>query len=281
MKRRDPMAPHALVAFLEGEVTRSEAARIESELADSAVARRRLAQLREIRSSLTELPDELAGVDLVAGVRQAIAKTPAPAPARRVWLRGGLFAAMAVVALTLVIARQLATPREAADEFRVKSADPAAAEDRWVRIDVFRVNRDGAARPLGATGGALQSGDGLVFRYTDVSPEPFGYLMIFAIDAAHEIHWYYPGYEAAGSDPASLAIRSRGSDIALADAIHHDLRPGPLVIYALFTRQPLRVLDIEQRLREQVARPDWDPAAPPRAPVPGSAQDVVHARVIR
>jgi hypothetical protein len=275
------MAPHALVAFLEGEITRSEAARIEGELADSAALRRQLAHLREIRTSLTELPDELAGVDLVASVRRAIADSPASVPARRAWWRGGLFAAMAVVAVTLVIARQLAPPREAPDEFRVKTADPAGAEDRWVRVDVFRVDRDGAARPLGATGGVLHSGDGLVFRYTDVSPEPFGYLMIFAIDAAHEIHWYYPGYEAAGSDPASLAIRSRGSDVALSDAIHHDLRPGPLVIYALFTRQPLRVLDMELRLREQIARADWDPAAPPRAPVPDSAQDVVHASVIR
>lgn len=288
MKRRDPLAPCALAAFLEGEVTRSEAAQIEAALTGDATARQQLAQLREIQTALGTVPDELAGVDLVAGVRCAIAADRAAhsPPASRTWWRGGLVAAMAVAAALLVIARLPGAPRpappsRAIDEFRAKAADPGGAMDRWVRVDAFRVQSDGAARPLGATGGTLRSGDGLVFRYTDVSREPFGYLMIFAIDAAREIHWYYPAYEAASTDPASLAIEPGGSEVGLSDAIRHDLRPGPLVIYAVFTRAPMRVLDVERRLREQIARADWDPAAPPRAPVPDSAQDVVHASVIR
>src|SRR5262245_52209400 len=85
MTRADePLSSRTLGAFLEGEVTRSEAEQIEAKLHDCALSRRRLERIAEIRRSLTELPDELDGVDLVDGVRQAImAGSAAPVRAAR------------------------------------------------------------------------------------------------------------------------------------------------------------------------------------------------------
>jgi len=283
MKRSDePLSPGTLGAFLEGEVTRSEAAEIEDRLAGCAVSRRHLAQLEDIRTSLSHPPDALEAVDLVASVRQAIAA--APLPPRRVrtggWVRAGGAAACAAIVVGIAVmwgssSRHPAEP----DEFRGKSA-ASAVEDRWVRIDVFRVGSAGAAEPLEA-GGALRSGDGLVFRYTNSGREPFGYLMVLAVDAAGEVRWYYPAYETAGDNPSSLVIQPGGVGVALPDAVHHELGPGPLVIYGLFSRGPLRVLEIERRLGELRARGEWNPVAPPRLPIADSGQDIVRATVTR
>ena len=60
-----------LTAYLEGEVTASERAAIEAELAESAEARRRLGQLRGLKSLLEAPATELETIDLAARVRVA------------------------------------------------------------------------------------------------------------------------------------------------------------------------------------------------------------------
>ncbi|HEX3758588.1 MAG TPA: hypothetical protein VHW23_07760 [Kofleriaceae bacterium] len=284
-KRDDALPPRALAAYLEGEVTPSEARGIEAHLRDSASARRHLEQLDDIRRTLTRLPDGMDEAELAAveDLRRAIEAAP-PAPgargARRLprirvaaWLGAGACAAVAVVLLV----RGAGAPGGGDAEFRAR---PAAVfpEDRWVGIDVLRVGADGAARPL--PGDALHARDGLVFRYVNGGPDPFGFLMVFAIDAAAQIHWYYPAYETADADPMSVPIRSEPRRDALPDVIDHDLRSGPLVFYGLFTRAPLHVVDVEHRVSELVARRGWDPDRPPRLPFDGSGQHVMHAVVI-
>ena len=271
---RAPLSSRVLAAFREGEVTRSEAEQIEARLGESAISRRRLAHIDRLRNDLSAVPDELAGVDLVAGVRRAIAD-PAPAPARVrrsiLWASAGLvgFAAIAVL---------VAWPLDpSGDGVRDKSAGRATAiaEDRWVGIEVFRIDSGGVARPVVA-GAALRSDDRLVFRYTNLGDQPFGYAMVFGVDATGEVHWYYPAYDVAGSDPRSLAIRTGGA-VAMPDAVQHELPAGPLVIYGVFSRDPLSVVDVERRIAAQ----RWDPAAPPRAPIPGAGQDMIRLSVIR
>jgi hypothetical protein len=151
-------------------------------------------------------------------------------------------------------------------EFRAKSIAAEAPGDRWAGIDVMRVDREGSAHPLPAPG-TVHAGDKLVFRYVSGGPAPFDYLMVFAVDAAAQIHWYYPGYETAGTNPSSIAIEHDGRGRSLPDAIEHDLPTGPLVFYAVFTHAPLHVLDVERGMTELVARDGWNPDLPPRAPV--------------
>jgi uncharacterized membrane protein YphA (DoxX/SURF4 family) len=302
-RRPEPLSSRTLAAFLEGEVTRSEAAEIEAQLRDCAVSRRRLDRLDELRGALTAVPEELDGVDLIDGVRQAIAAAPplggvdvvddvrrviAVAPPREdvrarrtVWRRTATFAAAAVVMAVVagVAVWRSAGPAPVEEGVRAKSAAPGVAEDRWVGIDVFRLGDDGLARPLG-NAAQLRSGDGLVLRYTNLGREPFGYVMVFAVDAARAVHWYYPAYEVAGSDPTSVGIQ-RGNSIALEDAVRHDLPPGPLIIYGLFTRAPLGVGAVERTVAAVIAHGDWDAAAPPRLPIEGSGQHIVRIDVTR
>ena len=98
MTARSPGDAFALSAYLEGEVTASERAVIETELVNSASARRTLAQLRNL-SELLAAPDaDLEAIDLAARVRaasrQPAAARPASAPRfRALWL-GGLAACL-------------------------------------------------------------------------------------------------------------------------------------------------------------------------------------------
>jgi hypothetical protein len=283
-RRTQPLSVRTLAAFLEGEVTRSEAAEIEAQLRDSAVSRSELEQLAELRTTLTRLPAELDEVDLVDSVRQAIAAAPPRHAPRARSVAWRWTARLVAAAAAVVVVAGLAMWRPGAQTVaergvRSKSAAPGIVEDRWVGIEAFRVGDDPTAHPLGDVA-QIRSGDGLVVRYTNLGREPFGYLMVFAVDAARAVHWYYPAYEVAGSNPTSIEIQ-RGSSVALADVVRHDLPPGALVLYGLFTRAPLGVVEVERVVAAVIAHGDWDAGAPPRLAVAGSGQHIVRIDVVR
>jgi hypothetical protein len=318
-RRSDRLAPGALAAYLEGEVTPSEAAATEAHLRDSGRARRELAQLDDIRRTLARWPDELDEATVDPAALWQARETPAAARGGRprrwsapIWAAMGAVAGAAIAVLVLTRGAPSATPGSSIDsrgapaaapgskidppggrpaappagppgasemvaqaEFRAKNAAVTPADDRWVHIDVLEVDRDGAARQRGE----LRTGAPLVLRYASGGPDPFGFLMVFAVDAAAQLHWYYPAYEAAGADPRSIAIERDGRVRPLPDAIEHDLPAGPLVFYAIFSRAPLRVLDVERAMAEQITREGWDPEHPARAPLPGTGQHVVRETV--
>ncbi len=83
-------------------------------------------------------------------------------------------------------------------------------------------------------------------------------MMVYAVDAAGEVRWFYPAYEAAGTNPSSIAIQA-GANVLLAEVIRHPFAAGPLTLQALFSRAPLRVSQVEAWL---ATRPAAD-AAPP------------------
>jgi hypothetical protein len=231
----------SLAAYLEGEVTPSEAAAIEKQLAASPVAQRQLAELRSIRDVLAEPGAEARAVDLVPSLTRAL-DAPPPRRRRPLLLWAGGFAAAAGIA-TMVVAFGL-TGRD--PEFRAKSGGaPAHAPERWAGIQIFRL---GAANRPERVADRISRSDGLLFSYTNLGPRPFSYLMIFGVDARGEVSWFHPAYERASEDPGSMPARRGEADVALAEVIHHDLPPGPLAVHALFTARPLQVREIESLL---------------------------------
>src|SRR5262245_54158409 len=239
MKTRGHDLPiESLAAYLEGEVTASESAALEAQLAEMPAARRRLAQLRDTRDALGAPIPELEGIDLAPAVGRAL-RAPAAAPRQRgrFWAgfltAGALAAAMGAVALW---------PRSS-DEFRPKSAsadgDRAGEGDRWAGVQVYRVDGSGEPQRLGDR---VSAREGLLFSYTNLGPQPFEWLMIFAVDGRGEVRWFYPAYESPGTNPASIGIKPGEAEVALSDAVYHDLAAGPLVLYGVFSHRPLRVL---------------------------------------
>ena len=135
MSGREPQDPPpvSLAAYLEGEVTPSEAAAVEQLQAASVAARNHLADLRSIRDVLAEPGAATRAVDLVPSLARAL---EAPPPRRRrpaflLWA-GGLAAAAGIAG---VVAGVGPASRDAG--FRAKSGGvPAAAPERWAGIQI-------------------------------------------------------------------------------------------------------------------------------------------------
>jgi hypothetical protein len=226
-----------LAAYLEGEVTPSQSAAIESRLAERPAARRRLARLREVRGALEAPIPALERIDLVPKIDRAIRTAGEPRRRRAPFWLGFLTASALAGVAALVL-----WPRP--EEFRAKSAAPGERDrpERWAGFRAYHVGAAGAPEPLGER---FSAGDRLVFSYTNLGPRPFEYLMIFAVDAGGEVRWFYPPYERRGTNPAAVAIRGGEADVALGEAVRHDFARGPLSLIALFTHRPVTVLEVE------------------------------------
>ena len=263
------VSPHLLVAYVDGDVTPSQAAAVERALEQSPELRRRADDLRRITTTLSGPVAELDAVDLTASVRAAAAEIArerrdrAAAPRVRWFWRWPAFAGLAaagMAALALLVVRPGGHPDGAGDDeagMRAKSAGGAAASapERWAGISAYRVTEGGSPERLGAR---ISSDDGLLFTYTNLGARPFTHLMIFAVDASGQVRWFHPAYQQAGTNPASITIEAN-ANVPLAEVVRHPFAAGPATVQALFSRRPLRVDEVEAWLERRPA----SNAAPP------------------
>lgn len=272
----ETMTLRALLEHLEGQCPPAEAAATERALADDAGARRELEELQSLLAGVARPLPELAGVDLVEGVRGQVLQTPRR-PAR-LWRRAallGLAASLVTVALGLWI-HQAQEPAAPTGGFQARRAPVVSHVDRWAGVKVFHRGEAGAPRPLSWQ---LPAGHGLLVAYSNLGPAPHRYLMVFAVDQAGEVHWLHPAYERPGTNPSSISI-SAGADVELSQIVFHKLARGPLAIYGLFSREPLKVLDVEQLIRRLRGQGRRRAEAPPRLPVAETAQHVLRTWVV-
>lgn len=271
-----------LFEYLEGELGRSERDAVERELAESAAARRRLDGLAATLKQLGQT-DDMSGTDLAPAILQAIEQSRreradhrAPGARRRraLTIAGSGLAAVAGLVIWLVtggpgVSEQVRVKREASQ------GDPL---DQWVGIEVYTVVGDQAPRPLAAR---LEAGADLLLAYRNQAPEGFDRLAAFVVDGSGEVHWLYPAYQEPGTDPVSIEIgRTDRTAAELPDRIVHALAPGPLAIYAVFTRAPLPVSRIEAIVRGWRGSGAWDARRPPRLPVSGAGQHILSTEVV-
>jgi hypothetical protein len=250
MSRRERVPTSLLLSHLDEELGADEAAAVERTSVDSASVRQRLDSLRTLRRALAapvpELESRALGRALHAEAerqsRQRQSEKSAPAPLQRLWLA---FAACALVLVGVGLGQLSPRPEELPSQIevgaRAKSATPAAAPSRWAGIQAFRLVPGGEPERLRKT---LHPEDGLLFAYTNLGGEPFEHLMVFCVDAARELHWFYPAYASEQENPRSIPIQS-GQELALSEVVWLDLPKGPLTLYAAFTREPLDVWAVE------------------------------------
>lgn len=281
MKYREP-TDQELGAYLEQEVTPTEARLIETRLADSASARRRLHELSSIRDALSAPLPEAERTDLVGSIHKAMVAAQAkPRPriwlaSRRLWLPTGLaVAALALFgifspSLRRLVGLEAGTTSDDSSAFRARSAGTPGEAERWVGLRIYRKSEPGTPEVLRER---MRAKDGLLFAYTNVGPRPFAFLMIFAVSMAGDVYWFYPEFRQAEGDPSSIRIQESESDVELPDLVHQTLTAGRLSFYGLFTRTPLRVSEVERAVQKQRAPGQ-------RLPILGSAQRIVTTEVV-
>jgi hypothetical protein len=205
--------------------------------------------------------------------------TTTTTPARASRTRLAVAAALAVAAIVLIAIRL--PPRDP----RRPSVDPvprggAIDVNGAPAIHVFRSVSAHAAEPIGS--GPIRAGDGLLFAYTNPDPR-LTYLMIFAVTPtethAVAVHWYYPAYRQLGENPEAVAILPGTTGMELGEEIRHPLRPGPVRIYALFLREPHRVLEIESMLQKTSEEPSRPVTEETLLPLTGSVQSSLLVQV--
>ncbi len=290
IRASDNLSDEVLLAFLEGEVTKSERQAIVAALTDSPSAQRRLRELETLLSDLAHTSRDIEEVDLLPQLRRSIDALPPqpktyaeskPLPPLRdrpwwtqLWRRQPyILLAMTAAALALVAGSTLRggdhgamTPEAARPqgdgnsngEFRAKGIQRPSEGD-FITLDAYRVSGDHGPRAL-HNGGQIKTSDGLLFAYSNGGPKPFSHLMIFARDSAGEVYWYYPAYQRQGTDPLAIDAlpAAVGNIVELPELIHHDYAPGPLTIYALFSRHRHSISAVEAALA-----PNRSPSADP------------------
>ncbi|MEQ9501879.1 MAG: hypothetical protein RIT81_33715 [Deltaproteobacteria bacterium] len=221
-----------LLRYLEEDLSVAEAKALEAELAESPDLAAQLDEERALIEALAEPDDELAEIDLVAGVRERLDRREAPRRSR--W-----FAAVGALAVAASVALVFAPSED--DGFRAKGVASTGAE-KWAGVKAFVVHGDATPRPLSAE---LSSDDSVVFTYTNLGDSPYSHLMIFGVDEAGGVHWYYPAWNDAAANPSAVQIRPNSGDVPLPDRVAHDLPSGRYVINAVFLRAPKTVREAE------------------------------------
>jgi len=268
-----PLSDRILIAYLEGEVARSQAEEVETAARRTQAVRERLEEYRDLFSRLGDVSPELEATDLVPALREAASRQGNAKPARRRTLARpvGLGAGLALIAAAAIWFFALSAQKtDTSDEFQPKSATAVRDSDRWIGLRAYRVHGDQRPERLGER---MSRDDGLLFSYVNAGDHGYRSLMIFAVDVVGGVHWCYPAWIDPDENPSSIEIREGARvPVDLPDLVHQDLPPGPLAIYGLFTAKPLRVSEVEAAVAKLVADTVWDANAHPRLPFADAGQ---------
>jgi hypothetical protein len=238
-----------LARLVSGIVEPEPAAALKEHLGRCARCRDRHAHMAAMTGRLAADPGEFDQGNLVAdvmsGIRQAESKRRLPAPARASWrwLWAPVVAACATVAI--LVARPALRPA-ATDGFQARGG-AVESPDRWVSVQIFRATDTGYQRVVDR----VAADDALAFAYSNPGDEGYRYLMIVAVDERGEVFWYYPAGESDERNPHGVGI-ARTSRADLPDEIRQALRPGALRIFAVFSKEPYPVGDIDRVLRKDL-----------------------------
>jgi hypothetical protein len=186
------------------------------------------------------------GADRAAAGRIGRALFAEPPRRTRAWaLPAGLALAGAAAAMLLLPRPEAPVGRgpdrgaAEAPAFRARGAT-TAAPGLGPALVVFRLRPGETPQRSGAV---VRAVDSLAFAYTN--PTGATHLMVFAIDGAGRIFWYWPAWTDPDRDPEAVPIARSSETIELAEAVRQPLAPGRLRVQALFLDGPRRVREVE------------------------------------
>jgi hypothetical protein len=228
-----------------------------------------LGERSRLRRMMADLGPSVCDVDaggdastFTAGVLSTARITPQASrrSARRRRISGtavaGTLAAAAAAAVWLVaspgaeVGPRVARERDQPVAGTFAARGGSAASDR-LSAEILLV-RGGRLQPL--AGAAVRKSDALAVRVTNLSGAD-AHVMAFAWDAAGEVHWLYPAYLDARTNPRAVPIPAGARDRLLNDVVQPDApQAGPLRLVTLIAASPLTVKDVEARLGQTPPR---------------------------
>jgi hypothetical protein len=235
-----------VIALLDGEVTENRAAALRAHLGRCSVCREKWASLERLQGLLRApspgVPLAGASERIVARIQsEPVARSSPSGPGRRRWVGAATAVAAAIAALALLAPRLDHWPTE---HLAARGGRPGRSLRRDVGVTLVRA---GARVTSLHQGDAVESDTTYAVAYRNLGPDGSAFLMVFAVDAAHAIHWIVPAYLDASVDPPSTPLGHADTDTLLPGAIVlEDLAAGPLRVVTLVSAEPQRVSAIEQ-----------------------------------
>ena len=234
-----------LAAFMEGELSTNAAGELRIHSVDCAGCRRALERLRETAGQL-RLSRAAEDPHFVSQVLERLPAGRRRHPGR--WL----------VALTLPAAAAFAVFLSASlhhhdGEFVARgSVKPGLAEPAThLGVEVFVHQQSRERNRVAMRGGErIENGDGFSFVVSNRLSRDV-YLCLFAIDSAQAVHWFYPSYTDAATEPQAIRVPAAPAIMPLSQGVTPDgLAPGRLSVVALFLARPVRVSEVEKVVTE-------------------------------
>lgn len=229
-----------LLSFVDADAPPEQLARIEKHLELCSACAQQVMALSTLAADVAApLEPSLDVAEHLAGVMKRL-DAPVSAPRWSRWARWG--GGLAVAAAALLFVTKLHGPRDESGQLVARGGPAEASLSRNVGVQLY-------AQPASLV--ALGSGS----RITRSTPLTAGlrnvgreraYLLLFAVDARHAVHWIAPEYATEGENPEATPIASAPGERLLPNvAVFDDLAPGPLRVVAVLSRAPLRVSDVE------------------------------------
>jgi hypothetical protein len=237
----NPRCPHPdeWLRLLDGELTENRGAELRAHAGGCAACARALQQAETL---LVRLAAPVPGVPSPGSVAALMARLDQPLPAARprrrvvLWSGAGIAAAAAVALLLL-----RPPAREEAGDFTPRGGPVAWSSA--VGVELWAV--EAPLRRVGP-GSLLAAGTPVVATASNGSAAP-AYLLAFALDGRGEVHWLYPAFLDARTDPLAVRLEPGTPRRALPDgAVLEGLPPGPLRLVTIVSRTPLAVSAVER-----------------------------------
>jgi hypothetical protein len=115
---------------------------------------------------------------------------------------------------------------------------------------VYRVEGERASVAEGTIG----AHDELAFSYLNGAGKHW--LLVFGVDEHKHVFWYYPSFDDPQANPTAISIEGGPGRHHLREAIGHELDGRELSIRAIFTDEPLSVVEVERRVALDAPFPD-------------------------
>lgn len=229
-----------------GELTVNQLRTLDEHVAVCSGCARARDQIRQLAADLSRVPAPLQGGEFVARVMAARAQEPVAQPRRRSY-----FPLLSAAALVLVVAgsvKLLADRPGAEDSWTARGQGTKSKIPLNAPASEVLVMREGKLLPL--SGQTLSSVDAFAVRYLNPTSQT-QYLAAFAVDAAGAVHWIFPAYLDAATDPSSVPLAPATDERLLPQLVAPEKpAPGPMRVFTLTSPKPTSVKRVEESLRD-------------------------------
>jgi hypothetical protein len=202
-----------------------------------------------LTGNLAAMPAEL---DVESNVAAVLARIAAPRSVvrrfRRSW--AGIIAAGLSAAAAVVLALRLTGGPPSSDESRFAArgrgtAKVAASSPLEGRVSLHLLRLATPAPVVVRSGDAVDTADAFVCAYRNVGSTE-AHVLVFGVDARAAVHWLYPEFTDAATDPESATLGVAAEDMTMRTSVVLEApAPGPMHVYAVVTEETHHVSEIE------------------------------------